>query len=162
MALERQTGVGTVVADQCPYGFVSRGPDGSPLPAKKATRFMSSAPALLEALGRRRDGTHRHQVLEGSGRAAAAARSPAGLCRAILRGAEEQRRREGRHAPAGVRQLQASGLGVFELRRTGGTTTGQVLEIDANVLEEEEVGDEEEGKAAHGGGDPTDLRWSAL
>ena len=107
---------------------------------------MSSAPALLEALGRRCDGGHRHQVLEGSGRAAAAARYPAGLCRAVLRGAEEQRRREGNHAPAGVRQLQAHGLGVFELRRAGGTTTGQVLEIDANVLDEE-VGDEEDGES---------------
>ena len=159
-ALERQAGVGTVVADQCQYGLVTRGPDGSPLPAKKATRFMSSAPAILEALSRRCPGTHRHQVLEGSGRAAAAARYPAALCRAILRGAEEQRRREGR-APAGVRQLQAGGLGVFELRRTADATTRQILEIDADILEEE-VGDEEEGKAAFGGGDPTDVRWSTL
>ena len=159
-ALERQAGVGTVVADQCQYGLVTRGPDGCPLPARKATRFMSSAPALLEALSRRCPGTHRHQVLEGSGRAAAAARYPAALCRAILRGAEEQRRREGR-APAGVRQLQAGGLGVFELRRTADATTRQVLEVDADILEEE-VGDEEEGKAAFGGGDPTDVRWSAL
>ena len=121
---------------------------------------MSSAPALLEALGRRCDGSHRHQVRE-DGRAAAAARYPAGLCRAILRGAEEQRHREGRHVPAGVQQLQAHGLGVFELRRAGDATAGQVLEIDANVLEEE-VGDAEEGKAAYGGGDPTDLRRSAL
>ena len=107
---------------------------------------MSSAPAVLEALGRRCDGTHRHQVLEGSGRAAAAARYPAGLCRAILRGAEEQRRRDGGHVPPGVRQLQAHGLGVFELRRAGGgDAASQVLEVDANVLDTE-VGDEEDGE----------------
>merc|ERR1711978_173315 len=118
------------------------------MPAKKATRFMSAAPALLEALGRRCGGARRHQVLEGSGRAAAAARYPAGLCRAILRGAEEQRRRDGDHVPAGVRQLQAHGLGVFELRRAHGEVAGQVLEVDANVLDTE-VGDEEEGEATY-------------
>ena len=160
-ALARQPGVGTIVGDQCRYGLVSHGPDGQPMPAKKPTRFLSSAPAVLEALGRRCDGTHRHQVLEGSRRAATAARYPAGLCRAILRGAEEQRRRDGDHVPAGVRQLQAHGLGVFELRRAGGAAAGQVLEVDANVLDTE-VGDEEEGEATYGGGDPTDVRWSAL
>ena len=130
-ALERQAGVGTVVADQCQYGLVPRGPDGQPMPAKTATRFMSSAPALLEALGRRCGHRHRHQVLEGSGRAAAAARYPAGLCRAILRGAEAQRRRGGDQVPAGVRQLHARDLGVFELRRSAGEVAGAVLEVDA-------------------------------
>ena len=112
----------------------------------KPTRFLSSAPAVLEALGRRCDRKHQHQVLEGSGRAAAAARYPPGLCRAILRGAEEQRRRDGDQVPAGVRQLQARGLGVFELRRTGNETDGEVLTIDDAVLETE-VGDEEEQMA---------------
>ena len=88
-ALARQPGVGSVVGDQCQYGLTTRGPGGRPMPAKKPTRFMSSSPAVLEALCRRCDGSHQHQVLEGSGRAAAAARYPAALCRAILRGAEE-------------------------------------------------------------------------
>ena len=112
-ALVRAAGVGTVIGDQCQFGLETRGPDGQPMPAKKPTRFLSSAPAVLEALGRRCRGRHQHQVLAGSGRAAAAARYPAGLCRAILRGAEEQRKRDGDQVPAGVRQLQAHDLGVF-------------------------------------------------
>ena len=135
--------MGTAVGDQCQYGLVTHGPDGRPMPAMKPTRFLSSAPAVLEALGRRCDRGHRHQVLAGSGRAAAAARYPPGLCRAILRGAEEQRRRDGDQVPAGVRQLQACGLGVFELRRTGGEAAGEVLHIDDAVLGAE-IGDEEE------------------
>ena len=71
-ALEQQAGVGTVVADQCQYGLVPRGPNDQPMPAKKATCFLSSAPAVLEALGQLCDGKHRHQVMEGSSRAAAA------------------------------------------------------------------------------------------
>ena len=67
----------------------------------------------------------------------------------------------GKHAPARVRQLQAHGLGVFELRRAGGDAAGQVLEVGANVLDTE-VGDEEEGEATYGGGDPTDVRWAAV
>ena len=38
------------------------------MPAMKPRRFLSSAPAVLEALGQRCDRRHRHQVLEGSGR----------------------------------------------------------------------------------------------
>ena len=129
MALAQRPGVGSVIGDQCQYGLTSRGPGGKPMPAKKPTRFMSSAPAVLEALCRRCDGSHQHQVLEGSGRAAAAARYPAALCRAILRGAEEQRRRDGSPVPAGLRQLQTHGLGVFELRRHVGDTA-EVLEVD--------------------------------
>ena len=142
----------------CQFGMVPRGPDGRPMPAKKPTRFLSSAPAVLEALGQRCDGRRRCQVLEGSGRAAAAARYPAGLCRAILRSAERQRRRGGDHAPAGVRQLQACDLGAFELRRADGGVAGQVLEVDANVLESE-IGGEEEGQATYG--NPAGGQWVA-
>ena len=88
-ALARVPGVGTVIGDQCQYGLKTVGQDGRPMPAKKPTRFLSSAPVVLEALSRRCRGEHRHQVLEGVGRAAAAARYPAGLCRVILRGAGE-------------------------------------------------------------------------
>ena len=94
-------------------------------------------------------------MLEGSGRAAAVARYPAAFCRAILRGAEEQRRRDGSPVPAGLRQLQAHGLGVFELRRHVGDAANQVLEVDPNVLDTE-IGDEEEGEATYGG-DPTSV-----
>ena len=147
--LARVPGVGTVIGDQCQYGLKTVGQDGRPMPAKKPTRFLSSAPAVLEALSRRCRGEHRHQVLEGVGRAAAAARYPAGLCRAILRGAEEQRRRGGDQVPAGVRQLQARGPGVFELRRDGSGAPGEVLEVDPGVLDGE-IGDEDEGSVAHG------------
>ena len=49
----------------------------------------------------------------------------------------------GGQVPAGVRQLQACGLGVLELRRTGDEAEGEVLTIDGAVLETE-IGDEEE------------------
>merc|ERR1712122_87388 len=42
--------VGEVVGHQCQYGQVARTPDGLVRPVKKPTRFLSSAPAVLEAL----------------------------------------------------------------------------------------------------------------
>ena len=64
------------------------------MPAQKPTRFLSSAPELLQLLGQQCSGDHEHQQLV-SGRAAAAAIYPSALCRAMLRGIEAQRRREG-------------------------------------------------------------------
>ena len=94
VALRRREGVGEVVAHLCQYGLVAPGPDGRPMPAQKPTRFLSSAPELLKLLGQQCSQKHEHQPLV-EGRAAAAAIYPPALCRAMLRGVEAQRRREG-------------------------------------------------------------------
>ena len=132
--------VGTVVADQCAYGLVTSGPEGKPMPARKPTRFASSAPAVLERLGRRCDGSHVHQPLV-SGRPAAAALYPQDLCRAIVLGAEEQRRRQGFPVPPAVERLLDAGVGVFAL-----TSEGKE-ELDMEVegwVEDKTTGDEAE------------------
>ena len=102
--------VQTVVGHQCRYGQRARTADGRWAPAKKATRWMSSAPAVLERLGLKCRGGHAHQALVG-GRAGPAAVYPPQLCRAILRGAEKQRELEGRPTPeAVVAELALLGL----------------------------------------------------
>ena len=112
-------GVHEVVGDQCRFGLQSPGENGKLGPAKKATRFLSSAAGVLRALGRRCQGDHVHVQLLGGRRAAAAAVYPRGLCRAILRSIEAQRRRE-RREPLGVARAQATGAGVYSLEeRTG-------------------------------------------
>ena len=116
--LAAQPGVGAVVAHLCQFGLVTPAAGGGQLPAKKATRFLSSSPEVLAQLGRRCRGEHVHQPLRQS-RAAAAAIYPPALCRAFLRGAEAQRRREGRPLPAALEQLQEAGLGIFALRKGG-------------------------------------------
>ena len=47
------SGVGAVVAHQCAYGLQSSTPGGGRAPAKKPTRFMSSAPAPPAALSKK-------------------------------------------------------------------------------------------------------------
>ena len=108
--LMRDPRVGSVVGHQCQYGQTAVADGGERLPARKATRWMSSAPELLKRLGLRCRGGHRHQPLVG-GRAVAAAIYPPQLCKAILRGAEAQRRREGRPLPEQVvKELAILGL----------------------------------------------------
>jgi hypothetical protein len=53
--------------------------------------------------------------LLGSGHASAAAVCPLGLCRAILLGVEEQRRREGVIVPPVVSAAVARGVGIYSL-----------------------------------------------
>ena len=120
---------------------------------------MSSAPEVLRELDRQCRGGHEHQAIRGSG----ATRSRASAIRAILRGAENQRRLDGLPVPAGVAQLQRSGLGVFELRRdavdlgpdpgSGRTVSDgahpEDLDIDDAVFDGE-IGDEEENLAEYG------------
>ncbi len=94
-------GVGAVVSHQCEFGLETTTADGRRALAMKPTRFMSSAPAVLEALSRRCQGDHVHAPLLGGTRARDAAVYPPGLCEAIARGAAEQLRRDerARHAP---------------------------------------------------------------
>ena len=145
--LAKVKGVGTVIGHLCEYGLTTPAAGGGRLPAKKATRFLSSAPAILEQLGRKCSGNHRHQRLHQS-RPAAAAIYPPQLCRAILRGAEEQRLRDHRPVPPLIGRLQQSGLGVFALRREGGRGKGDrrggTEEKESRRKKKEDEGDEGE------------------
>ena len=78
-------GVLTVVMDQCMFGLETKSSDGSRLPAKKPTKWMTNSPFMIDALDARCDKSHKHQHLVG-GRAADAAFYPPKLLRAILRG----------------------------------------------------------------------------
>jgi hypothetical protein len=104
-----------VTAHQCCFGLDARDPSGSMELVMKPTRFMSSAPLLLQELARRCNKGHRHTQLLGGRRAAAAAIYPPGLCRAILRGIARQFRRDGKVVPAGVGRACARGPGVCDL-----------------------------------------------
>ena len=57
-ALRQRQDVGEVIAHLCQYGLVTPGPNGSPMPAQKPTRFLSSAPELLKLLGKQCPGDH--------------------------------------------------------------------------------------------------------
>ena len=81
----RRAGVATVTNHQCMFGLMTPGPDGTPTPAKKPTKWMSNSKYMLDALVGRCDGTQPHQHLMG-GRAAAAAFYPAPLLRAMIKG----------------------------------------------------------------------------
>ena len=68
------------------YGLVTPSEiDGTPTPAKKPTRFLTSSHAMVNQLSKKCKGDHAHQHLVG-GRCAAAAFYPLPLVRAILRG----------------------------------------------------------------------------
>ena len=126
--------VGSIIGHQCRYGQRAMADDGTMMPVRKATRWLSSAPEVLSRLGRKCLGGHRHQALV-SGRAAQAAVCPPQLCRAILRGTEAQRRREGHVLPESVvSELAVLGLSgggrprpatppPFRLARTWRSTT---------------------------------------
>ena len=60
MRLRRDARVGEIVGDQCRYGLTTVGPGGSRMPAMKPTRFLSSAPAILDRLSLRCRGVLAH------------------------------------------------------------------------------------------------------
>jgi hypothetical protein len=107
--------VNTVVAHLCQYGMKTKGNDGLWYPAKKATRFASSSEEVLQMLDRKCDGAHVHHHLT-QGRAKHAAVYPPELCRAILRGIEKQRLREGAKRPSHAEMQVDRGRGVFSLQ----------------------------------------------
>ena len=72
------------------YGLKSEADDGSLLPAKKPTGFLTSSWAIAEELSRRCSGTHIHQPLIGD-RAGKAAIYPEELQKAICRGPLKQK-----------------------------------------------------------------------
>ena len=96
-ALMQEYGVDVYQADQCMYGLVARAQGGWKCkPAKKPTRFMTNSRALAKELQKKCDRTHEHQVLL-DGRAAGAARYPAGLCKAICRGIVREKKERTLH-----------------------------------------------------------------
>jgi hypothetical protein len=103
--LRARHGVDAVVAHQCEFGLETSADGGGRALARKPTRFMSSAPAVLEALSGRCQGGHAHAPLLGGTRASDAAVYPPGLCKAIAQGAEEQLRRDDR--ARGAHELHA-------------------------------------------------------
>ena len=97
----QRPGVDTVVAHLCQYGLKAKDDMGQWKPAMKATRFASSSPEVLRLLSKKCPRRHEHQQLV-NGRAKDAAVYPPALCRAILKGIDAQRRREGLAMPAGL------------------------------------------------------------
>ena len=85
--LEKEEEVRVVTTDQCMFGLLTwKGKNKNKwVPAKKPTRFLTNSEAIAGELNVRCDKSHEHQALI-EGRAAAAARYPKGLCRAICRG----------------------------------------------------------------------------
>ena len=86
--------VHVTVADQCQYGLKTRGEDGTPMPALKPTRFMTSSVQMSKLLQKRCKKDHKHQPLV-SGRCAAAAFYPARLIRTIIKGIRATKDAEG-------------------------------------------------------------------
>jgi hypothetical protein len=108
--LRARPDVDTVEAHMCEFGMTTRTSGGGQASARKPTRFMSTSPAILEALSRKCRGDHVHAPLLGGTRARDAAVYPPGLCQAIAQGAAEQLRRDdlaqdarGLHAVHGCR-----------------------------------------------------------
>ena len=84
-ALARHPRVITTTCHQCMYGLVTPAEGGGVLPARKATRWMTSSRQMASRLQRICDKTHEHQALD-SGRPAAAAFYPEELIAELLRG----------------------------------------------------------------------------
>jgi hypothetical protein len=99
--LRAKHNVGAVVAHMCEFGLTTSVEGGGRAAARKPTRFMSSSPAILEALSRKCRGDHVHAPLSGGTRARDAAVYPPGLCRAIAQGTAEQLRLDERACDAG-------------------------------------------------------------
>jgi hypothetical protein len=138
--------VGEVTAHQCMFGQTTSAADGTARPARKATRFLSSAPCILDELGVKCSGDHEHQHLIG-GRAAQAAVYPPELCRAILRGLERQRLREGRGFSGPALRALHHGTGLYDLAEGAYDLP---MTVDAEVVQNR-VRDEEEELVEHSG-----------
>ena len=138
--LRRDPRVGEVLAHQCAFGQTSTSPDGRALPVFKATRFMSSAPALLAELDRKCSRSHEHQPLLGGHRTTNAAVHPPALCMAILRGIDKQRLREGRGLPQPALRMLRLGVGLYNLadRAYSEPTTVDAAIVQEHVKDEEE------------------------
>ena len=82
--------VDAVVGDLCQFGLMVQSKDGSLLPAKKPTKWMSNSPWMLQRLAKRCLGDHQHHTLLG-GKAHGAEEYPIDLVVEILRGTRDTR-----------------------------------------------------------------------
>ena len=105
---------------------------------------MSSAPAILEKLNRLCDKTHEHQHLV-DGRAKEAAVYPPQLCRAILRGIDKQRLREGKGMCNSIQTKLDSGGALYDLSPDAEQIT--IDDVDPRGLKHEEEELSEHGEA---------------
>ena len=138
-----QDGVGAVVAHQCEFGLETSADGGGRAPAMKPTRFMSSSPAVLEALSRKCQGGHVHAPLLGGTRARDAAVYPPGLCEAIARGAAEQLRRDDRAQSApGLHAVRPAPATEVHCGATQGRTKDEDEELALWSVEVRETYDE--------------------
>ena len=102
--------VGSVIGHQCRDGPRAQAVDGTWLPARRATRWMSRAPEILGRLGRRRRGWCQLRTLSAGGPWPRPCICPS-CCMAALGGAAAQCRQEGRALqPAVIDQLRIFGL----------------------------------------------------
>jgi hypothetical protein len=143
-ALRKRKGVGEVVSHLCQFVLSTRSGKGRER-ALKPTRFLSSAAEVLKHLDKQCPRDHTHQRLAQS-RAREAAVYPPELCRAMLRGIEAQRRREGRAHGETLKKSLEQGCAVYALECP--TSQGEPEEV---VPDEEQtrVLDEETGLAQY-------------
>ena len=83
-------GVQWARADLCEYGLETQDAQGTLVPAKKPTGFLTNSWCMADELSKRCSGLHQHQHLMG-GRAAAAAEYSVELCEAMCRGLRRQK-----------------------------------------------------------------------
>ena len=74
-----------VAPHQCEFGLATPGPDGSPVPALKPTKWISNSKHMIFGLSRRCSKQHQHQYLTAR-RTEATEFYPVELCVEILRG----------------------------------------------------------------------------
>jgi hypothetical protein len=151
-------GVDAVVAHMCEFGMKTSAEGGAMASAKKPTRFLSSSPAILEALSRRCRGDHDHAPLRGGTRAKDAAVYPPGLCGAIAQGAAEQLRRDSKDGLAlsptagfhvgGRASAEGTGRGLHALHGGRNHRAGASTEVRCEEETSGRVRDEDEEMAA--------------
>ena len=116
--LEKEEGVEVVTADQCIFGLLTwkGGNKNRWVPVKKPTKFLTNSTAIAGELNVRCNKEHEHQSLVG-GRAAAAARYPKGLCRAICRGIVREKKERIREVKSIARLEVAKGRKAPEVEK---------------------------------------------
>ena len=108
------SGVVSCIIDMCAYGMTSTDERGKGR-VKKPTRLLTNSQCIARRLQRRCSGTHRHVHLV-NGRAKACQTYPAGLCKAICEGIEEQKRvDEGNEPGLGRRRKEMDRRRIKEL-----------------------------------------------
>ena len=135
--------VGSTTTHMCQFGMTTTGKDGSVKPVRKATKFASSSPLILDEISRRCDGSHDHQRLV-DGRARCAQVYPPALCAAMLRGIDRQRIREGTTLPENLAAKLDNGCAIYALHGT----RDERIDL-ADDAQEEELQHESDALAAH-------------